>query len=281
MSTLTKVLIVLLSLFSIFLCGTVVTYIGNANNYKALHDSKQEENRVLEAERASAVRQYNEQLEVAKKLKAEFNDRIRLLEDEKSNLAANLRNAERSSLKFQARADSWQGILTGFEQTIDNLEHSLRTAQSELDKLHTDRVDEKRQFNQITAQLYETIVQMEALKADKRRLLEEKSGRLEAQSKQAGGNNVVTPKVETATSSATLDSAVDLKGRITEIGESLISISIGSADGVRKDMVLHVTRGDEFICDVIVTDVDINTAAGVLELKIQEPKINDTVSTKL
>ena len=46
-------------------------------------------------------------------------------------------------------------------------------------------------------------------------------------------------------------------------------------------MVFHVTRGDEFICDVIVTDVDTNKAAGVLELKLGQPKIGDTVSTKL
>lgn len=286
LSTLTKVLIVLLSLFSIFLCGTVVTYVGNSNNYKALYDQEKTDHNLCEAERKSLDGQYSEQLEVAKSLKVEFNDRIQLLEDEKSKMTADLRNAQRSSLKFQARADSWQGILTGFEQTIDNLENSLRTTQAEMDKLHGERVDEKRQFNQITAQLYESIVQLEALKADKMRLLEDKSG-LEAQVKTladggaSSNRNIVTPQKGAATAAATLASSVNIKGRITEVGESLISLSIGSADGVEKDMVFHVTRGDEFICDVIVTDVDTNKAAGVLELKLGQPKIGDTVSTKL
>lgn len=34
MSTLTKILIVLLTLSSIFLCGIVVTYVANAEDYK-------------------------------------------------------------------------------------------------------------------------------------------------------------------------------------------------------------------------------------------------------
>ena len=34
MSTLTKVLIVLLTIASIFLCGIVVTYVASAENYK-------------------------------------------------------------------------------------------------------------------------------------------------------------------------------------------------------------------------------------------------------
>ena len=36
MSTLTKVLIVLLTVFSIFLCGIVVTYVANADNQKKI-----------------------------------------------------------------------------------------------------------------------------------------------------------------------------------------------------------------------------------------------------
>ena len=39
MSPLTKILIVLLTLSSIFLCGIVVTYVGNADNYKEQYKS--------------------------------------------------------------------------------------------------------------------------------------------------------------------------------------------------------------------------------------------------
>ncbi len=289
MSTLTKILIVLLSLFSIFLCGTVVTYVGNANSYKALYDNAQGEMTVLAAEKASAQRQYNVQVQGVVKLKDDLNQTIQLLEEEKSNLMDDLRSAERASLQYQARADSWQGIVTGFEQTIANLEVSLKTTQGQLDKVRKDDIQEAKEFNELTARLYETIVLLEALRADKQRLLEAKSG-LEEQLKWAAGGraavvkaaeNVVTPVKGSARAAVSMLETTDLKGLVTEVGESLVSVSIGSADGVEENMRFHVTRGDDFICDVVITNVDTNKAAGVLDLKVDQPRIGDTVSTKL
>lgn len=288
MSTLTKVLVVLVSLLSIFLCGTVVTYVANSSNYKALYQDEQNMRKDAEAERASAISHYNTQLAVVDDLKRDFNERIAAIEEEKSNLVSELRSAQRAGAKYLARADSWQGIVTGFEQTIGNMEQSLKLAQGELDNLRTDRADEKKEFNQITSRLYETLVQMETLSADKRRLQEEISGLEEDVSNLAGAggaraggrDNIVTPEKSSVTAVSDVGGA-DISGLITEVGESLVSISIGSADGVKKNMVFHVTRGDEFICDVVVTDVDTNKAAGVLELRLQDPRMGDTISTNL
>ncbi len=289
LSTLTKILIVLLSLFSIFLCGTVVTYVGNANNYKTLYEEAQGVMTVLADEKASAQRHYDEQVAVVADLRNELNQSIQLLEGEKSKLMADLRSAERASLQYQARADSWQGIVTGFEQTIANFEVSLKATQEQLDKVRKDDIQESKEFNELTARLYETIVQLEALRADKRRLLEENSG-LEEQLKQAAGGraavvkaagNVVTPVKGSARPAVSMPETTDLKGLVTEVGESLVSVSIGSADGVEENMIFHVTRGDDFICNVVITHVDTNKAAGVLDLKLDQPRIGDTVSTKL
>ena len=57
--------------------------------------------------------------------------------------------------------------------------------------------------------------------------------------------------------------------------------AIGSADGVKDGMKFHVTRGDNFICDILIIDVDTDKAVGVLELVQQPPKIGDTASTNL
>jgi hypothetical protein len=45
-------------------------------------------------------------------------------------------------------------------------------------------------------------------------------------------------------------------------------------------MVFHVTRGDRFVCDVIITNVDINRSAGTLDLVVQQPQVNDIASTQ-
>jgi hypothetical protein len=80
---------------------------------------------------------------------------------------------------------------------------------------------------------------------------------------------------------------IDLKGVITDVTlqERLAEISIGKADGVTEGMRFHATRGDKFICDVVVLDVLPEKATGWLEL-LQEgvqnqPRVDDTISTNL
>jgi hypothetical protein len=71
---------------------------------------------------------------------------------------------------------------------------------------------------------------------------------------------------------------VDLKNLLAEI-------SIGSADGVREGMRFHLTRGDQFICDLVVLDVLPDKAVGWLDLIEEQsqnpPQIDDRVSTNL
>jgi hypothetical protein len=44
-------------------------------------------------------------------------------------------------------------------------------------------------------------------------------------------------------------------------------------------MKFHVIRGDEFICDILVLDVDAEKAVGILDLVQKQPKVGDLVST--
>jgi hypothetical protein len=59
------------------------------------------------------------------------------------------------------------------------------------------------------------------------------------------------------------------------------AISIGSAAGVREDMKFHVTRGDRFICDILIFDVDPEKAIGILDLVQTDPQAGDLAATNL
>jgi hypothetical protein len=91
----------------------------------------------------------------------------------------------------------------------------------------------------------------------------------------------VTPEKTSVTSASTLPSGVDLNGLINEVANNMATISLGSVDGVTENMKFHIVRGDQFISDIIITNVDTNKSAGVLELKLQQPIIGDTVTTRL
>ena len=67
MSTLTKVLIVLLTLSSICLCGIVGTYVSNALNYKKLYTDLKNAKLAAEENEKNAKKQLNSAIEEAGK----------------------------------------------------------------------------------------------------------------------------------------------------------------------------------------------------------------------
>lgn len=277
---------VLLSLFSIFLCGMMVTFVGSAKNYKREYIEQQKNAQYAQKELAKKDELFNAQVNKFKGLEAELQEKILTLESEKNVLVADLRKTERLSAQYQSQADSWKGVMTGFEQSVRGLQASLQQTQQQLDTARAQGIKDQKELNQITADLYAKIVQLQSLEAERRRLLEQKT-ELEKQvtslSTGAGPVEVrpVTPLVRTATPVSEPTAAADIKGVIVDVSENLVHLSVGSADGVRENMVFHITRGEQFLCDVVVTNIDINQSAGVLQLIQQQPRVGDTASTQL
>ncbi len=282
MSTLTKILVVVLSLFSIFLCGMVVSYVGSANNYKGLYDKLKTENQSLQSQAKQVQSLYSEQVKKTELLEEKLGMEIKSLQERNNQLAADLQKTDRLSQEYQSRSESWKGVMTGFEQSVAAMLDSLKMTQDQLEKSRSQNIKDQKELNQITADLYEKIVELQRLESERRRLLEQKTT-LEKQLSQGNQNSAptaVTQVIDAAKQVATPVSS-SIKGLIMEIDQSLVTLSVGSADGVTRGTVFHVTRGSDFLCDVTVTDVDINKSAGVLEMVQQQPKIGDVVSTKL
>jgi len=287
LSILTKILIVLLTFFSLFLCGMVVTYVGSADNYRAKLDDAEVEISALQAHLAYLTQLAQEKTMLAEETIEANSSKIQQLEASSTELMVNLKTSQYESLGHQNRADRWQGQLESCNQTIANQRQMLENTQAQLDEIRRRSIKDQKELAQVTASLYEKILQMQSLEADKRRELE-KLALMENEVKEVIGRDGRVASVQPVTrekSAVTVARApsgvVDLKARISEIQENLATISIGLADGVKKDMVFHVTRGDGFICDIVITHVDTDKAAGILELKVQQPKVGDNVSTIL
>jgi hypothetical protein len=74
-----------------------------------------------------------------------------------------------------------------------------------------------------------------------------------------------------------------LKGVITrlDLKNSYAEISIGAADGVKEKMRFYATRGDAFICEILILEVYAERAVGLLERVQSTPKSGDGVSTNI
>ncbi len=275
----------MLSVFSLLLAGMVVTFVGNTNNYQQWYEEQKTLNTTLQADLTTKDEQYNIQVNKCTKLEEQLQRELQTIEADKNQLASDLRKAERLAQQYQGQADSWKGVMTGFEQSIRNLQASLGQTQIQLDQARTQGVKDQKELNQITADLYEKIVQLQSLEAERRRLLEQKK---ELEKLTATGGiaakeiTPVTPQPNrTAVPATVAPAGTDVKGLVVEVAQNLITLSVGSTDGVKENMVFHITRGDRFLCDVVVTNVDINQCAGILDLVQQAPQVGDTASTQL
>jgi hypothetical protein len=72
LSTLTKVLIVLLTVFSLFLSGIVVTYVANADNYRKKESNTMQQLNAAKQTQNNAVRVSEEAKQAAEATKADL-----------------------------------------------------------------------------------------------------------------------------------------------------------------------------------------------------------------
>lgn len=283
MSTLTKILIVLLSFASIFLCSTAISYVASTRNVQENYREQVAINQSLGAAKVQETNDHNEKKKEMQADKQQYLADIVKLQASSVDLAANLKTALREKQDYEIKYTELAASVTSIGTSVGNLDTQLASTRIELEEQRNKNIKTDKYLNEITAQLMAKTVELEALDKVARRLTEEKTS-LEAMLE--GTTEVAAEKVTMVQQDAAkqlVTTAPDkaVRGLITEVGKTLVSVSVGSADGIAKNTVLHVTRGDQFLCDIVVTDVDTNKAAGIRQLVQAQPKIGDHVSTEL
>ena len=292
MSTLTKILIVLLTISSIFLCGIVVTYVANAEDYRQKYVDLNNRERAARENEDNAKRQLNLAIEDAGRREQKLKDDINALEIQVGQLETNLTEVKRRADEKDLLANEWEDLTIKFYDTNEKLRQLLEDNLAELKKIQVELITEQREHKETTTALIEKMSIVAQLEEQTKRLLEQKT---ELQSKsdqflQQFGKVVTAPvpitPIREKARVAPVTRDIALEGLIAEVDleNSLAQISIGAADGVKAGMRFHVVRGDEFICDILIFDVEAEKAIGVLELMEatqQRPRAGDNVSTNL
>ena len=295
MSTLTKILIVLLTISSIFLCGIVVTYVANADDYQQKYKDLKSDRDALRAREKSAKKQLKEKNAQMDRQKAKLNSEISSLRTNFQELENNFDNTEREKSILLQKVNSWTSIAKDFTETNDKQGNLLKNTLTELNELQTKQIKQKKELDETSTTLMEKLAIIETLTIKNRRLLEGKS---ELQNKidrylapvgrETARPTPVTPEAARSqiwqpAATRNVGTDIGLNGLINAIDlkNSMATISIGTADGVREGMRFHVTRGEKFVCDILIIDVSNNEAVGILELMQERPKVGDNAATNL
>ena len=293
MSTLTKVLIVLLTLASIFLCGIVVTYVSNAVDHKEKYDNQQSRYQTAMQRADNAESNFNKLKSETDQAKLDLTNRIAALEQQINSLNAALKQAQTERDLARRLKDGRDAEVTAFAKTVEVNNELRASAEAELKQTKADLITEQDQHKETTAALLEKIAIIGVLEDKSKQLLEEKTdlqNKLDQILKQYGK---ITAPAEPVTAMEELARVappvkdIDLEGVITDVDlkERLAEISIGKADGVTEGMTFHAVRDDRFICNIVIIDVLPEKATGWLDLLkdgVQnQPKVNDRISTNL
>ena len=293
MSTLTKVLFVLLTLASIFLCGIVVTYVANAVDYKEKYESQNSRYQSAIQRADNAESHFNRLKEETDQANLELNNRLAALEQRISSLNADLKKSQTERDLARRLKDGRDEEVAAFAKTVEVNNQLRAAAETEFQQTQADLIQEKAEHEQTTDALMTKMAIIEDQGAKLKQLLEEKTelqNRLNQTLQQYGK---ITAPAEPVTAMkkpprvAPPVKDIDLQGVITDVDlqERLAEVSIGTADGVKEGMRFHTIRGDQFICDIVILDVLPEKATGWLELVedgVQnQPKVNDKISTNL
>jgi cell division protein FtsL len=293
LSTLTKVLIVLLTVASILLCGIVVTYVAGSVNYKQRYDDLNTRFSSAKKSEENANTQFNDLKSKTDAEKLELNKQLAALQEQINGLRADLKKTEIDRDDARRKEDSWEALSKDFSERIEVNNRLTADAQAGLVKVEADLVKERDQHEQTSKTLREKLTIISVLEDKARQLLEEKTALQNKLDKmlQQYGKLITEPVPVTATPEearvAPPAKNIDLKGLITavDLPNKLAEISIGGADGVEKGMRFHATRGEVFVCDVVILDVEPEKAVGWLELLKEgaenQPKVSDQVRTNL
>jgi len=301
-STLTKVLIVLLTVSSIFLCGIVVTYVASANDYREKWETADRGLRKARTDVSAANAEANQVKTSTEQAKATLQAKIGSLESDLITVRGELDQAQNRRDQLLNDVDQLTSRLEALAVTNDKWHTMLQNAQTELIKVNAELTKEGSQNKEITTAILEKMAIIAQLEDQAKQLIKEKEqlqvklvqvlrqfgktvGRSTPVTTSASIRDKAQPRLP-APSQASVGTQVKeigLKGVITQVDlkNSLAEISIGAADGVKEKMKFYTTRGDSFICEILILDVYAERAVGFLERVQTPPKSGDSISTSI
>jgi myosin heavy subunit len=280
----------LVAVASVLLCGLVINFVASTENYQKSYDDLKRTSGTQIQKLDGQVKQLNDTLSKLEQEKNSLNTQIANLTTENEQNKIALSNSERERAAAQLKVDNWASIVQDFQKTNEQHSITLENTLRKLEQIEAERTQQDKEINQTTQVLVEKMAIIDTLQAEKKRLLEEKAELesrlnliLQPTGKVAAAPAPVTPMPDMVKPTTTTPIAKDIKlqGLVTEVDlkNSMVGISIGTADAVSEGMTFHVVRDDEFICDILIIDVDTEQAVGVLDVVHKQPMVGDKVST--
>ena len=286
MSTLTKVFTVLLVVLSIVFAVMTISVVAQTNNWKDTATKYEMNARIadtnlrnmiaagaaVEATSRDAVRSHLARIGEMETQMQTNNAELAKLRTDVARVDAEKSSAEAMSRGLLAQVESARSGETEIRKQLADIERR----NIELERRNIDLND---RVNEQTAQIYVLDEQKRQFE-QQLNILRGEAEKLSSQSRRAmGGTGTENPAGAAMSNVTTLTPAASaaIRGSVVEVKDNLVTISNGSADGVKKDMVFVVSRNDQYVGDLKISHTEPNRAAGRMVKSSVSPMSGDKV----
>lgn len=284
MSTLTKILVVLLVVFCIAFTMASISFVAQTNEWKALAEAYQQEAHASDTAARNVLASSAAQMAMDRDVVNAHIQRIGQLEGQLQDAQQEIADQKASLAQVRAQVASLEGTartLTG-ELKVGQAgwaqqRHQREQLEQRNIELEKRNLDLNERVNEQTAQLLVLHQQQRQLEQQIHMLrMQQRAG-----APQPGAGGELTPPGTAGPDAVTAVSPVavsPIRGRVTDVSGLLTTISVGSADGVEEGMVFVIYRGLDYVGDLKISLVEPNQSAGRLIRTAAAPRIGDRVA---
>ncbi|MEE2912816.1 MAG: hypothetical protein VX436_03330 [Planctomycetota bacterium] len=275
MHILTKIFIVLVTLFAVAIVPLVATYTTNENSYRSMYKAADDQRRVsltraTEAEQSLVAQRGQMQQEIDAREAT-----ISAQRKEQANVRASVESLNAQIGRLEARLAQSSANLQALSSASEvNSELKQRFVDENYD-LREKAIDSERMVMEMEDQLEQARYQSEEADRAKRKAIEERHNmekELDALQAKLDGYITKFGELEAFTildagiaPDRTLSAVILTVSR--DFDDVLVEINVGSRDGVRKGWVMTVGNNGTFLGRLQIEEVDINRSVGKVTLE--------------
>lgn len=281
----TKFFVICAAVLSIFLSALVVAYAANAG--RITQDYQQEVLRRVAAEASLADQRGQHGSEVAR-----LNESINDLSTRVTGATTDLNRLQAENARLQADKASVEGNMATLGAQIAQLTQTnevqttlIKTLREEAGTSRTGELTYRKQALEMEDRISDLESQNEVLNQTVRALQEQLTEARLASEGGAPGSATTASATESVTYTGPM-----IVGKVEEVtkdpstGQMLAKINLGTSDQIRDNLKLYITRGKDWVANLIVVKTDQNYAIGRVDTVGRadvQVVANDTVQTRL
>jgi len=287
LSTLTKVFIVVLVVFSIAFTTMTVSIVAQSSDWRDTAQKYQEHARVADTNlRNQIAASAATEATLRDSIKSHL-EKIGEVEGQLKTNGAELAKLRSDLAKSESEKSSSEAMNRGLLAQLQIANAGLGEYRKQRDDIEKRNVELERRNIDLNDRVNEQTARIAVLFEQKRQyeqqlnILKTENEKLSRVAGRPAGASVLEAPAGAAMANVTPLNPVSptpVRGRVLEVSGNLVTISVGSADGVQKDMVFKIQRGDQYVGDLKISVVTPDQAAGRMMRTTLTPLQGDQVS---